>query len=175
MILQHPVTTEAAQAAQQISETRLSTSESGCQMVIIYPNADAGSVDMIREIEKFAANRNVKIFKSMSHDEYIALLKYTDVLVGNSSSGIIEAPLFRLPFVNVGTRQLGRERTANVIDVVYNRDEIARAIRKAMSPEFRKKLTGKNVYGDGSAGKRIAQVLASMDINKKLIQKQITY
>lgn len=175
VIVQHPITTEAAQAAQQIRETLYGANGKGFQIVIIYPNADAGSIDIIKEIDTFAKNRDVKVFKNISHNDYITLLRYAEVLVGNSSSGIIEAPLLRLPFVNVGTRQLGRERANNVIDVGYDRKDIAKAIKEASSSEFRKRLVGKNPYGEGNAGKRIAQVLAEIETSKRLIQKQITY
>jgi UDP-N-acetylglucosamine 2-epimerase (non-hydrolysing)/GDP/UDP-N,N'-diacetylbacillosamine 2-epimerase (hydrolysing) len=104
-------------------------------------------------------------------------MKLASVLVGNSSSGIIEAPSFGLSVVNIGTRQVGRQRAENVIDVDYNKDEIETAVKKALcDEEFREKVKNcKNPYGDGKAGKRIAKILSQIKVDKKLLQKRMTY
>ena len=98
-------------------------------------------------------------------------------MFGNSSSGIIEAPSFGLPVVNVGTRQIGRQRAENVIDVNYGKEEIKKAVQKALyDEEFREKVKHcKNFYGDGKAGKRIAKILSEIKIGKKLLEKRMTY
>jgi UDP-N-acetylglucosamine 2-epimerase (non-hydrolysing)/GDP/UDP-N,N'-diacetylbacillosamine 2-epimerase (hydrolysing) len=99
------------------------------------------------------------------------------VMVGNSSSGIIEAPSFYLPVVNIGTRQSGRERAEKVIDVGCNKKEIKKAIKKVLfDKKFKEKIKQcKNPYGDGKTGKRIADILAKIKIDKKLLEKKITY
>ncbi|MEM2251354.1 MAG: UDP-N-acetylglucosamine 2-epimerase, partial [Candidatus Hadarchaeales archaeon] len=97
--------------------------------------------------------------------------------VVTSSSGIIEAPSFHLPVVNIGTRQAGRERSVNVIDVGYNKEEILRAIKKALyDKKFLMKVRRcKNPYGDGKAAQRIVKVLAKIKITPSLLQKRIVY
>ncbi len=104
-------------------------------------------------------------------------MKNANVLIGNSSSGIIEAPSFHLPVINIGSRQIKRERTGNVIDVGYNKKEIKNAINKALfDKRFRERVKKiKNPYGDGKAGVKIADVLSRIKIDKKLLQKKITY
>src|SRR3712207_3680091 len=98
-------------------------------------------------------------------------------MIGNSSSGIIEAPSFKLPVVNIGTRQQGRLRACNIVDVAYSKKEILDAIDKVLyDEEFRKSLENcENPYGDGKAGERIADILSKIQINSDLIQKRITY
>jgi UDP-N-acetylglucosamine 2-epimerase (non-hydrolysing)/GDP/UDP-N,N'-diacetylbacillosamine 2-epimerase (hydrolysing) len=104
-------------------------------------------------------------------------MRIASVMVGNSSSGIIEAPLFHLPVVNIGSRQKGRERSSNVIDVGYNKKEIAKAIKRALCDEkFRAKVKKcTSPYGDGKAGVRIAEILGKIKITPRLIQKRIIY
>jgi UDP-hydrolysing UDP-N-acetyl-D-glucosamine 2-epimerase len=110
LVVQHPVTTEVDEAPDQIRETLETISELKHQTVLIYPNADAGGRRMIEVIKKYPF---IKAFKSIPHKEYLSLMKMASVLVGNSSSGIIEAPSFGLPVVNIGSRQEGRERAEN--------------------------------------------------------------
>ncbi|HUG38764.1 MAG TPA: UDP-N-acetylglucosamine 2-epimerase, partial [Candidatus Limnocylindrales bacterium] len=110
---------------------------------------------------------------ALGEESYGALLREADVMVGNSSSGLIEAPSFGLPVVNVGSRQRGRLRAANVIDVGYGREEIAAGIRRALEPGFRESLRGLvNPYGDGRAAPRIAEVLASVALGPCLVRKR---
>ncbi len=101
-------------------------------------------------------------------------MKMSSVMIGNSSSGIIEAPSFHLPIVNIGTRQEGRERSSNVIDVDHCKEEIINAINKAMSdPIFMGKVKNcKNPYGDGKTGERVANILNNIKIDRQLLQKR---
>jgi UDP-N-acetylglucosamine 2-epimerase len=95
-------------------------------------------------------------------------------MVGNSSSGIMEAASFGLPVVNVGMRQQGRERARNVIDVEADSNAIVRSIRRALNPAFEARLRGmKNPYGDGTAAKKIARVLASVELDKLLVKAPV--
>ena len=130
---------------------------------------------MIQVIERFRSAPMVRIFRSIPHPQFLRLLQCASVLIGNSSSGIIEAPSLRLPAVDVGTRQEGRERAANIISVPYRTAAISRAVRRALSKAFRRRLTGKNPYGDGNTGARVAQLLATLPINERLLQKRMSY
>ncbi len=177
LVLQHSIVTEAEDAASQIRQTLEAIEELKFQAVLIYPNADAGSRRMIKVIKEYEKCQFLRTFKSISHEDYLGLMRLTSVMVGNSSSGIIEAPSFGLPVVNIGTRQIGRQRAENVIDVGYDRDEIAKAVKKALfDQEFREKVKHcKNPYGDGKAGKRIVKVLSEIELGKKLLEKRMMY
>jgi UDP-N-acetylglucosamine 2-epimerase (non-hydrolysing)/GDP/UDP-N,N'-diacetylbacillosamine 2-epimerase (hydrolysing) len=177
LVLQHSVVTEADQASDQIRETLEAVKELKHQAVLIYPNADAGGRRMIRVIKEYEKYPFVKTFKSVPHEEYLGLMRLASVMVGNSSSGIIEAPSFGLPVVNIGTRQKGRQRAGNVIDVDYDRKKIVEVVKKALyNREFREKVKHcRNPYGDGKAGKRIAEVLNEIELGKKLLEKRMTY
>jgi UDP-N-acetylglucosamine 2-epimerase len=119
----------------------------------------------------------MQAFKTIPHEDYLGLMKMASVLVGNSSSGIVEAQSFKLPVVNIGIRQQGRERSINVIDVSHDRDAIKKAVKKAVYDKgFRKMVSAcRNPYGDGRASGRIVKVLSEIRIDKQLLEKQITY
>jgi GDP/UDP-N,N'-diacetylbacillosamine 2-epimerase (hydrolysing) len=177
LVVQHSVVTEADDAPNQIRETLDAIVELGYQTILIYPNADAGGRRMIEVIRGYEKYPFIKTFRSLLHKEYLGLMKLASVMVGNSSSGIIEAPSFHLPVVNIGTRQRGRQRAENVIDVDYDKEEIKMAIRKALhDEEFKEKVKNcKNPYGDGKAGMRIANILSEVKIDKRLLEKRMTY
>jgi GDP/UDP-N,N'-diacetylbacillosamine 2-epimerase (hydrolysing) len=177
LVVQHSVITEVDDAPNQIRETLETIVEMGYQTILIYPNADAGGRRMIGVIREYEKYPFIKTFRSVLHKEYLSLMKLASVMVGNSSSGIIEAPSFRLPVVNIGTRQKGRQRAENVIDVNYDKEEIKMAIQKALyDKKFKEKVKNcKNFYGDGKAGMRIVNVLSEVKIDKKLLEKRMTY
>ena len=177
LVLQHPVTTEFKEAPWQMKETMEAIKEIGYQSIVIYPNADAGGRKMIKVIERYKKYPFIQIYKSILHKDYLSLMKIVRVMVGNSSSGIIEAPSFHLPVVNIGEREEGRERAKNVIDVEYNIKEIKKSILKAIyDKKFREKVRKcKNPYGDGKAEIRIVKILSKIKLNKKLLEKKITY
>ena len=176
LVVQHPVTTEIEQAETQMRETMEALVKLKEQSIVIYPNADAGGRRMIKVLEQYRGYPFIQIHKSLPHIEYLSLMKIASVMVGNSSSGIIEAPSFHLPVVNMGTRQAGRERSTNVVDVGYDREEIVKAMKKALDRKFRAKVKKcKNPYGDGKASQRIVKVLSKIEITPKLLQKKITY
>lgn len=180
IIVQHPVLAEAKESGAQIKETFkaiLNYQNKKIQVIVIYPNSDIGNLDMIWEIEKYRKEKNIQIYKSLPHNDYLGLLKIAKVLVGNSSSGIIEAASFKLPVINIGTRQDYRERGVNVIDVGYNHKEISKALNKILERDkmFLKRLKQiKNPYGDGNASSRIVHTLEKMDFTK-LLNKKMTY
>ena len=177
LLLQHPVTTQIAQAGKQMRLTLAAIKKLGMPTILIYPNSDAGGRKMIEVIERNKQLLFLKIFKNLPHNAYLGLLRHAAVLVGNSSSGIIEAASYKLPVVNVGIRQEGRERSVNVIDVDHDEQAIVKAIRKAMHDnKYRLKLRRcKSPYGDGHASERIVKVLESVRIDQSLLQKQINY
>ncbi len=177
LVTQHPVTTEVEGAAHQMKETMEAIKELGYQTIVIYPNADAGGREMIKIIEKYAKCPFIKIYKNVPRKDYLSLMNIANAMIGNSSSGTIEAPSFHLPMVNIGGREKGRERAANIIDVGYDKKQIKGAVKKAIyDKNFLAKLKNcKNPYGDGKTGPRIADILTKIKINKKLLQKKITY
>jgi UDP-N-acetylglucosamine 2-epimerase (non-hydrolysing)/GDP/UDP-N,N'-diacetylbacillosamine 2-epimerase (hydrolysing) len=142
-------------------------------LLFISPNSDAGSRELLERVAAFAAGRpNVRFITSIDHRTYLSLLQFLAVLAGNSSSGIMEAASFKLPVVNVGIRQKGRERGSNVLDCAADRAAIRSAIDKARSGAFRASLSNlKNPYGDGHAGERIADILSSADLSEALLEK----
>ena len=163
-----------------MKETLEAIKHFGIQTIIIYPNSDAGGRKIVEQIKEYSHLPFIKSYKSLSQKDYLSLLKYASVMAGNSSSGIIEAPSFKLPVINIGKRQEGRERANNVIDVDYNREKIIKAIDKALyDKRFRKELKKcKSPYGDGKASLRIAKILSEIKIgkeNKKILEKKIAY
>jgi GDP/UDP-N,N'-diacetylbacillosamine 2-epimerase (hydrolysing) len=176
LVIQHPVTLEIESAEKQMEETLNAIKKIGLQNVIIYPNADAGNTRIINVINKFKNEPNFKIFKNLDHFDYLSLLNYAEIIVGNSSSGIIEAASFKKPVINIGTRQKGRERTFNVIDSGHSQEEIIKSIELALSPSFKEKIKECiNPYGEGNTGMKISKILSEIEINPELLQKQITY
>jgi UDP-N-acetylglucosamine 2-epimerase (non-hydrolysing)/GDP/UDP-N,N'-diacetylbacillosamine 2-epimerase (hydrolysing) len=143
------------------------------QLIFVYPNTDAGSLALIERTRSLAANRaDTHVFVNLDAVTYWSLLGQVDVMIGNSSSGIMEAASFALPVVNVGMRQQGRERARNLIDVRAEKEAIVRGLESALQPDFRKELEGlKNPYGDGMAAKTIAQTLRMVRLDGLLMKE----
>ncbi|WP_291632280.1 UDP-N-acetylglucosamine 2-epimerase [Clostridium sp.] len=178
LLTQHPVTTERDMVGWQIRETLDAVVELGYQTIVSYPNSDNGGREIIRIIEEYRAKYPfLKVFKNLSQVEYLSFLEIAAVMIGNSSSGIIEAPSFKLPVVNIGSRQEGRLRACNIIDVPYGKEAVKIGINKAIDDEsFKKQLENcTNPYGDGNASGKIAEILSNVLIDRELIQKKITY
>jgi len=172
---QHPVTEEEHAAGDQIVETLAALTEVGWSTIFIYPNADAGS-ELIRTQLGAQKRPNVRMFRNVSRQDYLALMKHAALMVGNSSSGIMEAPTFGTPAVNIGIRQKGRPQASNVINVGYSRGAIADAMRRAASDEFRAVAAAAvNPYGDGHASARIVEVLRQIEIDDRLLNKVMAY
>ncbi len=144
------------------------------QIVFCYPNADAGSRALAARTRAFLETRpGSRLFVNLPAMEYWALLREAAAMLGNSSSGIMETASFALPTVNVGLRQKGRERPANVLDTPPETSAILAALQRALTPEFRAGLSGmRNPYGDGTAAERIAEVLTTLPDRDVLLQKQ---
>jgi UDP-hydrolysing UDP-N-acetyl-D-glucosamine 2-epimerase len=167
LILQHPQTRGSRDAASDLRETLAATAAIDRPRIAILPNTDAGGRAMATELRA----AGIPVHASVSRPDFAVLLATAAALVGNSSAGIIEAPLLRVPAVNVGDRQAGRVRGDNVIDAAPERAAIADAIAQAISPAFRAALSGASPYGDGGAAPRIASIIASQPIDDRLLRK----
>ena len=173
LVAYHPVTlledtTEEAEALFRA----LAATEG--QILFCYPNSDAGSRSLIRRTRAFLDERgDGHLFTNLDALTYWSLLAQVELLLGNSSSGIMETASFALPTVNVGLRQKGRERAANVIDVAPAVEAILEGIARARTAEFRESLAGMaNPYGDGRASERIVSVLTSVPLGAELLMKR---
>ena len=177
LCLQHSVTLEKDDAKRQMSETIEAIKEAGLQTVVIYPNNDPGSADVISVIESSRNIPNIRIVRNLEHVKFISLMKFASVMIGNSSSGVTESASFKLPSISIGTRQTGRECAKNVLFVGHNKKEIIGAIRNALhGNKFKKALRScRNPYGDGHASERIVEVLEKIPINLSLMRKRISY
>jgi UDP-N-acetylglucosamine 2-epimerase (non-hydrolysing)/GDP/UDP-N,N'-diacetylbacillosamine 2-epimerase (hydrolysing) len=142
------------------------------QLIVVYPNTDAGSRALIERTRALSeTRRNTHLFVNLDAVTYWSLLSQVDAMIGNSSSGIMEAASFALPVVNIGMRQQGRERARNIIDVPANASPILSALQRAISSEFRRSLSGMtNPYGNGAAAQTIARVLAETPLERLLIK-----
>jgi UDP-hydrolysing UDP-N-acetyl-D-glucosamine 2-epimerase len=167
----HPVTLEAGSTMQQLEAVLAAVDASGLDAVLTYPNADAGHEKIAERLEGFADDDRFTLVRSLGADAYYTLLGHVVAMVGNSSSGIIEAASFHLPVVDVGSRQRGRVRPANVLHAAEV-DAIGDALQHALSEEFRADLaTLENPYGDGRAAPRIADALVSVPLDNRLLVK----
>lgn len=172
LISQHPVTTEYTEAEKQIYETITGAMNTGLPIILLWPNSDAGTEGISKGIRKFREkNPNVMLhaFTNLPIAMYVRLMNNTVCLVGNSSSGIREGAFLGTPCVNIGTRQTGRERGKNVIDVDCNHEEITKAI---LQQKEHGKYESEPIYGNGTAGKQIADILYNTSVE---VQKRITY
>jgi GDP/UDP-N,N'-diacetylbacillosamine 2-epimerase (hydrolysing) len=177
LVVFHPITTIPDRGYSQLNNLLSVLDTMKEQTVLFFPNVDAGG-DRLRElIQKYEEKPYLHTFVNLPHEEYLGLMKSVTIMIGNSSSGILEAPSFHLPVVNIGSRQQGRERSINIIDVLPEKKKILSAINYAVhDTAFRKKIQKcKNTLGDGHASERMVNILKKIEINKSLIQKQITY
>jgi GDP/UDP-N,N'-diacetylbacillosamine 2-epimerase (hydrolysing) len=176
MVVQHPVTEEFEIASQQIEETMKAVNRFPHPKIVILPNNDAGSIKIREGIENFLTGEYY-VFSNLKRQDYLGLLKYCKVLIGNSSSGLLEAPTFKTPAVNIGRRQMGRDQGINVINCHFEVEAIFMAIQKALTQEFRAYLDQKcvNPYGDGRSSERILELIRTIQIDDKFIVKDITY
>lgn len=177
LVTQHPASEEWKDAGRQMAETIFAAKFFSLPVVVAYPNSDAGGKKIIEVIEKEKKNPQFRIFPHLPHKDFLVLEREAAVWVGNSSAGMIESSSFKTPVVNVGTRQLGRQRGDNVIDVGYNREDIKKAIDKSLNDKsYLAKLKNiKNPWGDGKTGPRVAKILEDLELGPKLLAKQITY
>jgi UDP-N-acetylglucosamine 2-epimerase (non-hydrolysing)/GDP/UDP-N,N'-diacetylbacillosamine 2-epimerase (hydrolysing) len=177
LVTYHPVTRDDSDVVTQLGALTDAIEASGLPAVFTAANADAEGARINARLRSFCAENPRKFtwVAHLGHRRYLSCLKYFAVMVGNSSSGLTEAPSFRLPVVNIGDRQRGRVRAANVIDVPCTEAAIVRALRRAMSPRFHGSLRGmRNPYDrsrDGRASERIKNVLRDIDLSGDFLKK----
>lgn len=173
LILNHPVLYEIEKSSNQFRQIIKAVDKfKDFQKIVIYPNIDTGNNEIIKEIKKLK-KKDYKIFKNLNRDEFIFLLENSSILLGNSSCGILEASSFKLPVINLGSRQRGRLQSKNILNTDYNKNKIYRLIKFVLkNKNFKKKLLScKNPYGSGNSSKKIIQILKKIKINKKLLDK----
>ena len=177
LLVQHPVMIEREDAGTQMRATIEAALETGLPVVWIYPNSDLGYRGILEVIETYRERPEVTIFDNADRDIFLTLLANAAVLVGNSSSGILEAPSFRVPVVNIGNRQRGRPQAHNILNCPQDRTEIARAIRRALEDEvFRARCRAAvNPYGDGRSSARICAILRDTPLDRALLDKECDY
>lgn len=161
---QHPVTTEAADAGAQVTETLAALEQIGLQTVFTYPNTDSGYEDIVAALQSWQSRDWLRVVPHLGSVRYLSLMRGASMLVGNSSSGILEAASFAVPVINIGTRQHGRTRACNVIDAGYDRREIHAAMEYALgNAQFRSALADcRNPYGDGRCAERTVDILVRL-------------
>jgi len=173
LVTYHPVTLEYERTEWQVSELLNALEAFDKPMIFTLPNADVSGRVILGMLESFVKRKpTARLVENLGTQGYFSVMAVAAVMVGNSSSGIVEAPSFKLPVVNIGTRQQGRIREKNVLDVGYSHAEIRAAIAKAVSPDFRAGLKGLiNPYGDGHAVERIVRKLKEMKPGDELLVK----
>jgi UDP-N-acetylglucosamine 2-epimerase len=172
VVMQHPVTTEYDDARRHAAMTLEAVHAAGCPAVWFWPNVDAGSdgtSGAIRAYRERHRDLDIHFYKNMQPLDFLSLLINSRGIAGNSSVAIRECSFLGVPAVNIGTRQQGRDRGRNVVDVGYDRGAIEAAIRRMAAMTER---PADPIYGDGHAGQRIADVLATADLS---IEKMLTY
>lgn len=175
LVSQHPVTTEYGKNREHVRETLLALEELNMPTFMLWPNPDAGSEEVSKEIRTFREKKNPKwlyMFRNLPFEDYIHLMDICGCIVGNSSSAIREGEIIGVPTVNIGTRQQGRIRGDNVVDVPYEKEAIKMAIKEQLKQG---KYKTKHVYGDGRAGERIVQKIRELDLKTIQVQKRIRY
>lgn len=175
LAVMHPVTEEFYKTKEQAEIFIQALNEIPLPKILIKPNNDAGSNDVLSALQD--KKGKYYIYANLKRQDYLGFLKYSKCIVGNSSSGLLEAPTFRVPCVNIGRRQNLRYRGNNVVDVEFDKEKIVDAVCKVIKPEFREYLLkhGEMPYGDGHSSERILKLLMETVIDEKLLVKQLTY
>jgi UDP-hydrolysing UDP-N-acetyl-D-glucosamine 2-epimerase len=172
LVSQHPVTTEYGQGEQQINETLAALDALRMPTIMLWPNADAGSEDIARGMRKFRENHRpeyIRFYKNFPIETYMRLMNSCACAIGNSSAPLREGAFIGVPTVNIGTRQCGRDRGPNVVDVGYERGQIVDAVKQQIAHG---RYASDHLYGDGKSGPRIARVLATTPLR---VQKRLHY
>jgi GDP/UDP-N,N'-diacetylbacillosamine 2-epimerase (hydrolysing) len=175
LVVQHPVTEETQLAAEQVAVVANAIRQVPMRKVWVLPNNDAGSDTVRRELLHRRATDTLT-FDNLTRADYLGLLRGCVAIVGNSSSGLMEAPTFGIPAVNLGTRQADRVRGDNVIDAPFELDACLAAIRAALAPGFATRIdTTTNPYGDGHSAERIVNILMNTPRDSRLLVKRLAY
>jgi len=172
LVLFHPVVQYAADAGKQFNSVFKALIQSGGQYLIIRPNADAGGSAINSVIDEFKLSIDMHIVTHLSRIDFLSLLQASEMLIGNSSSGIIEAASLGTRVVNIGDRQRSRERNSNVIDVQVDVEDILRGITRSRELGM---FNGNNIYGDGKSAERIVKLLVEIPLNRSVLDKINAY
>tara|TARA_A100001388_G_scaffold277416_1_gene268518 strand:- start:633 stop:1658 length:1026 start_codon:yes stop_codon:yes gene_type:complete len=174
LVVQHPVTEETNLASNNTKILFDTLSKIPFKKVVILPNNDAGSYQVRNQILKSRSSDSY-IFSNISRVLYLGLLKHSKAIVGNSSSGLLEAPTVAVPAINIGRRQKNRVQGTNVINCPYKSEEIEKAINIGISDSFKKKIINdKNPYGDGDSSEKIIRIILDTKIDDKILVKELT-
>jgi UDP-N-acetylglucosamine 2-epimerase (non-hydrolysing)/GDP/UDP-N,N'-diacetylbacillosamine 2-epimerase (hydrolysing) len=174
LVAQHPCTRSAAREKRIATSILRAVRTKGLSAVVLYPNTDPGHTGILQAIRRAERRADVRAYPSLPREVYLGLLHHAQVLIGNSSSGIVESAFLGTPSVNIGPRQEGRERAARcVLDATEDTADIERTLHKAL--HLRPRPGRWTVYGDGRAGPRIAEVLADIELDRRLSYKKITF
>lgn len=167
----HPVTLDRYDSAEkQIQEVLNALIKTDLLVLMTMPNSDTSGNVIYQKIKKYSQQYSEKfrLIKNLGQQRYLSAMKYAQLMIGNSSSGIIESASFKLPVVNIGDRQAGRFKPVNVIDCECSQQAIIKAINQALSDEFRQSIAHlKSPYGDGNSSTRIVKVLESINFKNK--------
>ena len=169
LVIYHPILGEEDDAAQYFEQVMTAINGSGIPAVVNYPNVDAGSREIIAAMEKWKENDNFVFFRNLPSEQFTNLMRHASVMIGNSSAGLLEAPIIPLATVNVGSRQRGRLAAKNVIFVEQNEPAIRQGITRALSDDFQKQLQSVvSPYGQGDSVAKILTALRSLPTEKLL-------
>ena len=175
LAVMHPVTEEASKAGEQARVLVEALNHFKYPKIVILPNNDAGSLSVKHALTSYRSG-SYHLFANLKREDYLGFLKETRCIVGNSSSGLLEAPTFKTAAVNIGRRQNMRFRGKNVIDVGFDKKAIIEAVEKALSCEFQCSLADcENPYGDGHSSERILELLMQIIPDSKWMTKRLTY
>ena len=166
LVLFHPVTTSYKQNEKNIEELYHAVEKLNEQVIWIWPNSDAGSNFITRKIRSFretnqrTKDNKINFYTNFEVEDYLKLIKNSKCLIGNSSSGIRESSFLKVPVVNIGDRQFGRDRGTNVIDVKNDTEDILRGVKKIIN----RKITKSTIYGEGNANVKIVKILKKIPL-----------
>ncbi len=172
VVIFHPVVQEADHAVDQAKSVIESVRNAGFSQLVLRPNSDAGGKNIDRMLDQHNGDASICVVDHLARPDYLAAIRSADLLVGNSSSGIIESASLGTPCLNIGTRQAGRERNANTVDCASTDSAaLSQGIARALSLE----LADANIYGDGAADRRLVDALRTIDFGAHLLAKMNTY
>lgn len=177
LLLQHSVTWQVEEAEYQIRQTMEALEDLEYQTVGIYPCSDPGYEAIIGVLSEYKGKPYFQLHKNIEFMDFWGLMNVASTFVGNSSAGVMETASFKIPFVNIGIRQEGRLRADNVIDVDHDREALREAIKRSIfDADFKAQVNSSmSPYGDGEAAGRIVAILKRIELNEKLIMKEMTY
>jgi GDP/UDP-N,N'-diacetylbacillosamine 2-epimerase (hydrolysing) len=175
ILLHHPDTYKDISSYSEMTVILKTLTYLDMKGIVIFPCSDPGHQGIIKAIMEFKSHKKFNIYKTLEFKDFLSLLKYSNFFIGNSSAGIIEAPYFKKPFINIGNRQNKRDRVENVINTKASKEDILNSIKKSQNNSFNKKLKKiNNPFGDGKASHKILKALKKLDYDN-LFEKKITF